>query len=179
MSSILRPVNVAALAPFFNVSDIESDPVISTTYLGTPVYSNLTFLDNPQSTVVGDVVFETAIITVNRPKNIVATQIQGRDGDVNEYINAGDYQISVQGRIVSQEQLKAPEDAVVAFREMMNIAGSLEVASFFLEMFDIHTVVVLNYGVSEIIGSRNQYEFFIEMKSENPIELQINAGSQV
>ena len=38
-----------------------------------------------------------AVIEISNTRNIVKTEIQGRDGTVKEFINNGDYQISIKG----------------------------------------------------------------------------------
>ena len=40
-------------------------------------------------------VMNDAVVAVSRAKNIVTTQLVGRDGTVKEYINAGDYQLNI------------------------------------------------------------------------------------
>ena len=177
--SILRPVNFGALSTFFSVEDIQQDQIVATTYLGTPVYSNLIFEANPDTPENEAITLNSVIMAVSKTKNIVQTAIQGRVGTVKEYISEGDYSIGVRGKIVGEDQLIAPEDQIVALKNVLNLASTLEVSSFFLQYFDIATVVVEDYQIAEVPGSRNEFDLFIQMISDTPIELQINANTPI
>lgn len=177
--SIYRPVNFAALPSFFSFEDIPEDQIISTSYLGTPIYSNLIFEANPDTPENEPFVMNSVVMAISKTKSIVQTAIQGRPGTVKEYINEGDFSIGVRGKIVSENQLVAPEAEVIALKNLLNLPSTLEVSSFFLQYFDIVTVVVQDYQIAEVPGSRNEFDFFLNMISDTPIELQLNANTPI
>lgn len=168
------------------VPDIPDFP-IGITYLGTPVYSSLIFntakiVDDPSTEIIEAQVIpllnlETVLFKVSKRKNIVLTEVQNRVGTVKEYISDADYEISVSGAIVDPIGLSAPTNAAILLDRHLSLGQPLEVASSFLNTFEINTVVVLDYNINEIAGMRNQYDFNIKMISDTPIELEVKNES--
>ena len=76
--------------------------------LGNPVYSNLVFDAKKYTWGDNELDFEgitinTVLFTINQQKNIVKTQVQGRNTTVKEYIADGDFSITAVGQIISPE----------------------------------------------------------------------------
>ncbi|HRO76860.1 MAG TPA: DUF6046 domain-containing protein, partial [Crocinitomicaceae bacterium] len=67
---------------------------------GLPLWQPLTFLGKPGQV---DLLLENAVLELNRTKNIVTTVVQGRDTSVDEFINNGDWQISVSGILATKK----------------------------------------------------------------------------
>lgn len=150
----------------------ESDAPIATSYLGTPVYSNLIIagVKNTRG-ATQDLVFDTVMIEVNQEKNIVRTPIQGRKGTVKEYISMGDYNVTINGMIVSEFSNVLPKDQIENLRELLELPESLEVSSEFLQLFSIHNIVVLGFEIGQMMGYRNQVPFQIRAIDDEPIEV--------
>lgn len=161
--------NITRFLP--NLPGEQADDPIGTTYLGTPVYSNLIFEANSDTPENRALVLDTVLMEVDIIKNVVMTQIPGRDGTVKEYINRGDYEILIQGVIVSPYARVFPKDEVTALRNLLDLPTSLSVSSSFLQIFSVHNIVVLHAKVAEKMGSRNEVPFFINAVSDEPIEL--------
>lgn len=174
-----------ALIPFI-IGD-ESDEVLATSYLGTPFFSTLIFdetkiLDDPdvkaeEAETIDRLELGTVLMTINKSKNIVKTEVQGRVGTVKEYISDGDYTIRVQGQLTTPSRSKAPVELATQLNRFLSLGQSLEVAGKFLEIFDIETIVIISYSIAEKEGTRNEYDFSINMESEEPIELTIGNES--
>lgn len=193
----LPPFNFSDRAPeivnrliprYGNIQPEQSDEPIGYSYLGTPVYSNLEFLrvsgtsldnslnvgaQNGNSETILRI--DTVLITVHQSKYIVKTAVQGRDGTVKEYISMGDYEINIQGIIVSQFPNVYPKDDVRLLIELLELPKSIPVASGFLTLFDVHEIVIDDYDISEKMGSRSEVLFNILASSDKPLELKINA----
>lgn len=158
-------------------------------YLGTPVWSPLEFLDvtgtsrdnslTPASGP-GNVMLriDTVLMTINQPKNIVKTPIAGRNGTVKEYISMGDFALDIRGAIVSQYPLVYPKEDVSLFIELMNLPKQLPVASDFLNLFGIEAIVVESYSIAEKLGSRNEVPFEIQAVSDLAEEIILNPNSE-
>lgn len=149
--------------------------------LGNPVYSNLEFEPAVYSWKDNEFDFEgivinTVLFTVNQTKNIVKTEIQGRRGTVKEYISDGDFQITVNGSIVSSEPKVYPREAVNRLKNLLEVPLPIQITSEFLNIFDISSVVVESYSFPQTRGVRNVQPFTIQLVSDEPLELQINAG---
>lgn len=153
----------------------ESDEVIATSYLGTPVYSNLIFEANANTPENTDIRIDTVVMTVTQLRNIVKTPIQGRDGTVKEYINNGDYQIECNGLIVSPQANVFPRNDIEALNNLMTLNSSIVVSSSFLNLFNISDVVVEEFSFAEQEGYRNQCAFTFRLISDDPIEIKVNA----
>lgn len=161
--------NIARFLP--EIAGDPSDAPISTTYLGTPVYSNLIFEADPDTPENASLTIDTVLMEVDIIKNVVMTPISGRKGTVKEYISLGDYEILIQGAIVSPYPNVFPKDDVTALRNLLELPKALAIASGFLQIFSVHNIVVLHAKISEKMGSRNEVPFFINAVSDEPIEL--------
>ncbi len=163
------------------------DPVDTydmTSYLGTPVWSNLIFsadgVDVGQPTTLDpdngkkDLRIDTILFEVELPKLIVRTEIVGRNGTIKEYISDGDYQIMAKGLIVSPYPNQFPADDFDLLIKYVNVNTQISVISQFLDRFGITSVVIMRGRYFEIMGYRNQVGFELEMVSDRPIEFQLN-----
>lgn len=167
------PFNYSALAKNFlpPVLPDPSDPEIATTYLGTPVYSNLVFLADPDTRENKDLVFNSVLLTVDQEPLIAETVITGRRGRVREYINLDDYGIFIEGVINSPYPLVFPKEELTAFKNLIELPKALEVASSYLQIFSIHSIVVKRVRFAEMAGTRNQVAFQMFASSDEPIDL--------
>lgn len=163
--------------PFVPTSTDKNSP-IKTSYLGTAVFSNLEIKPFNYETLAGErieikkgIIVDTVLFSVSQSKNIVTTPIQGRDGTVKEYISMGDYDISIEGKIVSQNN-DFPEDDVNELIQILNAPVAIKIISEFLAFFGIHESVVENYDFPQMEGFRNEQSFSISLLSDTPVELQ-------
>ena len=114
---------------------------------------------------------DTVLFQIQRTKNIIKTAIQGKNGTVKEYTSDGDYQISIDGSIVSENPNKYPADDVKKLIKLMSIPESIGVTSEFLSYFGITDVVVESYSIAQNVGFLNVQPFSIKLLSDTPIEL--------
>jgi hypothetical protein len=152
-----------------------SDTIIAQSILGTPVYSNLVFNADPDTPENTNIELNDVLLNVNQPRNIIVTPIAGRNGTVKEYISDGDYVISVRGVIVSQYKDVYPVEQITALKNLFVLKKAIAVSSLFLLNFEITEVVVQEWNINEIQGSRNMAELDMTMLSDTPIEIQVNA----
>jgi len=171
---ILPAAKAAAIKLFLPVVEDGSDPIISKSFLGTPVFSNLIFNASEDTPENEDLIIDTIILTVNQVKNIIKTPINNRPGTVKEYISDGDFQIDARGIIVSRENLVIPKEDVTALVNLMKVSKQLDVASNFLQLFSISSIVITDYRIAEKTGSRNEIPFKFTALSDEPIELQLD-----
>tara|TARA_R110000822_G_scaffold51872_15_gene134747 strand:+ start:542 stop:1204 length:663 start_codon:yes stop_codon:yes gene_type:complete len=183
--TILKGVASGAVRSFiFDPLNDDFDKSDQTSYLGTAVFSNLIFEPDPVLNSTGtftdidgiDQTFEglridTVLFQIQRTKNIIKTAIQGKNGTVKEYTSDGDYQISIDGSIVSENPNKYPADDVKKLIKLMSIPESIGVTSEFLSYFGITDVVVESYSIAQNVGFLNVQPFSIKLLSDTPIEL--------
>jgi hypothetical protein len=139
---------------------------ISASQFGTPVFSNM---------ILDSLVVNEVILNISNRKNLVMTDIAGRNGTVKEYINRGDYQISARGLLVADFGNFYPERQVKNFRRICELESEVIIASAFLNHFNITTVVITHSWIGENEGIRNAVPFSLEMVSETPIQIKLNA----
>ena len=166
-----------------------NDPQI-TSYLGTPVFSNIIFIPGSYKDKKGQTVnsgeilkndeknenfkIDTVLFDVSQQKQIIKTNIQGLSGTVKEYISKGDYQISIRGAVVSPSSLRYPEEEVAQLKEYLEAEAAIGVASRFLDdVFNIQTIVIESFSFPQVEGLQNVQLFEISAVSDDPIELTV------
>ena len=178
----LPPYNVNGVSPERQGSDFtinqnfSEDKPVSFSSLGTPVFSNLQFLADEYTDSYGKVTsfqtitFDAVIMTVNQQKNIVTTQIQGRDGTVKEEIGMGDYTITING-IITGKNGHYPIDEVREFKKMLNANKALSVVSVYLQNLDVTNVVIKDYEFAQETGGYSYQRFSINALSDSLQEI--------
>jgi hypothetical protein len=171
-------LNVAKdFIPYPINKETNADAPIGLSQLGTPVFADLTFLGDTYTDTVNEVTktvtfkdlkFEAVIMTVNQSKNIVTTQIQGRNGTVKEYIGMGDYGIIINGIITTKNgNGHYPIDEVRDLKLMLNANKPIKVASTYLQNLDIKTIVIKDYEFAQETGGYSYQKFSITAMSDN------------
>lgn len=155
-------------------------------YFGQPVFDAIYFpgfkYTDPQTGKEiqnGEVIIDTALFEINIPKNIVKTQIQGRNGTIKEYINDDDAQIKITGMLVGKESNVPPRKLIHDVNELRKAPVTLEVASNFLNYFEIYSLVVESTEFAQIEGTRNAVLFTLNCTSDVPYEIQYNKNQVI
>lgn len=164
----------------FKIPTREIEEAVDVSELGTPIYDYLHLREGSYTTLDGEtvsydgIILETVILEVNKPKNIIKTPIQGRNGTVKEYISDGDYVINVRGVITTKENV-FPLEKVRVFRKIMDVPQQISVTSQFLnEVFGIDDIVIDGSPtISQIEGSRNQVEFSFQALSDEALDIEV------
>lgn len=132
-----------------------------------------------------DFTFNECLVTLNLPKNIVTTALQGRNGTVKEYIADDDYQITLDAAIdsyvgneTSEERFAYPKAKVAELIRLLRLPVELIITSEFLSMFDINTVVVKDFGLSQETHM-NRQQLQIQMLSDEPYEIKLKNNKDV
>ena len=169
---ILDKINIYQGLPQGN----SSDEALRMSALGTPVYSDLTLEGGTytneagQEFNFGSIYFDTVIMIVDQQKRIIKTSVQGRDGDVKEYIGMGDYTVTINA-ILAFDNGRYDRDAVAEVKKMLTAPVSIKCISWFLQLWDIDEIVIEGYGVPQQAGQYSMQPFSINAVSNKPIEL--------
>lgn len=145
--------------------------------LGTPVLSNLiiesvTYTgDDGRERTTPRLQFDTILLTVSQSKNIVKTAIQGVPGTVKEYISLGDFEVTIQG-IITAENGIYPRAEVSDLQAVLLAPVALPVSSWYLQLWDIDSLVVEKYTVPQEAGGYSSQAFSIDCTSDAPVELE-------
>ncbi|HTF18157.1 MAG TPA: DUF6046 domain-containing protein [Chryseolinea sp.] len=166
-------------------STYEPDQAIATSYLGTPIYSNLQLKNGQyQDPVTGQIIkysglrVDSALFEVSGDKNIVETEVQGRDGTIKELISNRDYRVQISGLLISNLINVAPVEEKNVLIRLTNAKTSLEVSSF-LNDFGIYNIVVNSYSISEVQGKRGLVQFSLSCVSDQPYDLEISEENNI
>lgn len=146
--------------------------------LGTPIFADV-ILSNTKRvdyTLAPEQQTESVhllwcLCEVNQTKNIVKTKVQGRDGDVKEYISDGDYMVTLRGAFSNTFMQSYPKEMVKRLIKMCKIKSALKVTSEYLLMFDIYELVVEDYKFSQEEGKQNIQKFELSCSSDSPLIL--------
>lgn len=106
------------------------------------------------------VTLNDAVAAASREQRIVSTAMVGRDGTVKEYINAGDWAVSIvaglqstSGGAIADEW---PGDELRAVRKLLEAKETLRVHSEFLDALNIGRLVVRGYSVRQMTEGNYQ-----------------------
>lgn len=131
-------------------------------WLGRYVYCPIRF----RSSKGKELVFEDAIATITKQKNIVSTPIIGLNGSVKEYISEGDYDINIIINVYARDKFDIyPEDEIRALSNMLSLNENIEVQSSFFDIFDINKIVIKSFNLSQMTAF-NYQQFNISALSD-------------
>lgn len=154
-------------------SDAEFERPIGLSPLGTPIFDDVTFPAGNYLTLEGVEVSyrELRLISVRyvvqQAKNIVRTQISGRNGTVKEYNATGDYIIKGQANL-SELTPTFPREQLQNFVEIVKVPQMVPIVSKILNtFFEIDDVVLSDFNVDPGNGSGNVFiNFTLESDRE-------------
>lgn len=142
-----------------NLSQFNNDPVYDYMQLSATIDGNVVkFIDGH------------AIVQISRRKNIIMTQVQGRDLTRKEYISAGDYEISVAGKIVSPYPDVYPIEEVMNLRKLLEHNDLINCVSPLLNIFEVPSILITSYNIPQKQGYSNVQEYSFNAVFEKSVE---------
>jgi hypothetical protein len=115
----------------------------------------------------GGILIEGCIIDVTQTKNIVTANIIDFNGTVKEFINNGDFAITIRGYLSSDYPDVYPKDQVAILEQYLMAPVSLSIISKFLnDIFLINEIVVTSFNLFQQQGLRNIQYFEINALSD-------------
>jgi hypothetical protein len=157
---------------------------VATSYLDTPVFSNLVFPSFTYYTLEGlrvdteEVTFNTVLFNVRKFKNVVKKKIAGSDGAVRIYVNEGDFMITIRGIMdlsaIERDIIRAkknlsvyPLDVVIALDQILGSTIPIPVESDFLNTgFNIQSIVPSTAEIPQEEGKLTTQIFTINAESD-------------
>lgn len=137
---------------------------------GLPIYMPLIF--ESTENIKTELVLESAIVSVNRAKNIVITEVQGRDSTIKEFINNGDFQISVTGLLCNSDA-KFPKAKIKSFHRFLEAKQSIAIVHDVLNALGIYEFVITDYDLPNT-PMYNAQAYSFNAISETSLELRIS-----
>jgi hypothetical protein len=142
--------------------------------LGTPILEQVTFWEGDRSyTLPG-----WPLIEISASKNIVTTQVHGMNGTVKEYINIGDYQVTISGAVISDDTQLYPEEEVQELHRQFLRNESIRVTSTVFQLLNIDNLVIKDLSLPKVEGIYHWQPFTLTCLSDRPVELEIREIQQ-
>lgn len=111
------------------------------------------------------------------PKKIVETDIIGRDGNVEELMGLGDWQLIIRGFVINHYLGFYPEKQVKELKDLVALKDTtLGVESTFLNLLDIYYISLHEIKFPAAVGYDNVQPFEITAKSRIPFTLNPTNG---
>ncbi|PTD14371.1 DUF6046 domain-containing protein [Flavobacterium columnare] len=121
-----------------------------------------------------DFEFIECVISINQERNINAIPMQGFDGTAKNFVNDGDYVITVNTGVNNYKEgddteanFEYPLKKMKALVQYLKVPDTIEVQSDFLEIFKIKYAVVKSYNLVQETHS-NRQGITITMLSDEP-----------
>lgn len=121
---------------------------------------------------------DSAIVSVNQPKNIVMTNINGKNGTRKEFFSNGDYEIKIEGEICSDHPDIYPMTEVAILRDIINSPEPITVICPHLLIFGISTLVITGADFPQNEGYYNTQKFSISAVSHQPVDIYIELSAK-
>lgn len=137
-------------------------------FAGLPIFQPLVLKHSDAD----DLVLESAVVSYQRQRNIVQTVVQGRDSAVKEFINNGDWSISVSG-LICKRGYDYPIDDVVDFNRYMELKSTIEVTHEVLNALGVYEIVVTDYSLAAT-SMVNCQPYSFNAVQDTPITLKLN-----
>lgn len=188
---ILKGAGLAALKPkFFNIDYVkaareEGTYELSPRYgydkkggmFGLPIWDTVTLVspaytdDNGSPIPSQRMTLDLALIEVSNDRNIVKTQVAGRNGTVKEYMSDGDNGVTIRGSLVSDTANLPPIELLEAFQFITSVPVTLTVESNFLEYMRVFDLVIDKPILRQRLGARNIIDYELHCSSDLPFEI--------
>lgn len=137
-------------------------------------FESVTYTDQASNTIITpQLELSQILVSVTFPRNIIKTQIQGRNGTVKEYIGEGDASISFRG-VLTAKNGSSPKDQINTLKQIMDAPVAIPVSSAYLQNLDIYSVVFEDRTLEQEEGGYSYQSFTINAVSDVPQELEIS-----
>lgn len=113
----------------------------------------------------------TAIVNVDSQKNLVITQVQGRDYSRKELVSNGDINISVNGYITSLYPDVYPAEEVKKLRQILRYKGVVEVNNIILGEWDIDKIIIKDFSFPQEEGGKAVQRYSFTAVAVQPVRL--------
>jgi hypothetical protein len=110
----------------------------------------------------------TALINLSSDKNLILTQVSGRDYSRKELVSNGDLNFSVSGHIVSNIPDIYPNEEVQKLRQILQYKGIVDVNNEFLDQWGIKKIVIKSFSFPSSEGKKAIQDYSFEAVGIQP-----------
>lgn len=148
----------------------------ATSQLGTPIIDVVKILSGTipaTNEAYNEFVLKYCQVSLQKSKDIVETKVQGAKGTVKEYISEGDWNITIQGFLLTDiNVVDFPETETRELSQLLALPATLEVESRVLNTHEIHNLVIYDYNFPTFGERLGIQPYEIRAKSDEVVELE-------
>jgi hypothetical protein len=114
------------------------------------IYSNNPAIEDEPNNFKTDIIFFidiVASVTVQSSKNLILTQVQGRDFTRKELVSGGDLTFSVSGKITGDSPGVYPANDVRKFIQIAQYGGVIQVNHYLFKQFNVKQIIIKDYSL--------------------------------
>lgn len=116
------------------------------------------------------------VVSFERAKRVILTEIAGRDGAVSEFVGFTDWKMTIRGVMVNEQNPSdIPEQGIRDLRDLSEVTVALPMLCDMCDWLGIYEVVIDSLVLHDIEASAVQ-PFTINLHSDNPFEFKIKKG---
>lgn len=116
-------------------------------------------------------------VSTSSTKNIVLTQVQGRDYTRKELVSGGDLQFTINGNIVSDEIGVYPSEGVKKFVKIMQYNGILNVNFMVFSQLEVKRIIIKDWSLDQQEYKNVQPYSFSCVAVESDDEIKISSDT--
>jgi hypothetical protein len=196
--SYINKLEAIKILGYDAIEVVDADDVTEYSAYGTPIFMPIHLGDSSKSNgliewnarAVNQLKLLCCVVDISQTRNIVKTEIQGRDGTVKEFISNGDYQINIKG-ILSNDvytpnrtkptkgNRKYPIDAVAHLNEICKAPTAIPIEHRLLYELGIYDIVIESFSFPATPGRTNIQTFELNCISDRTFLLEENENQKV
>lgn len=146
-------------------------------FLGTEIWLPVKFTGLDAAVFgVSELLLPYSVIKITSTKTIVSTPLSERRGTVKEYFSAEDYQISIKGFVIDEEQRIWPEKELTVLKQLDDLDTAVQLDNALTNIFlDKDTrVVITKLDLPEVEGGRKHVRpFSMSLMSDSIFTLDV------
>lgn len=160
----------------FNVPTVpEWKPGLRTSVLGTPIYMPVKICLPGEDITRNDDLFwlpNEPLLEFNGGAEIVQEPKAGGNGSFKEFMGLNDYEITIRGVAVNEEDIdEYPEKDVARIRQLCESGQPLEARSPLLRLFGISMIAIKSWRFPAAEGLYSAQAYELQCLSDEPVEL--------
>lgn len=187
---ILGAFGLGLLKPkFYKSSDADTfndklRPTNNKGVLGLPVFGGIVFKTTSyknkynETITLQDLFIDCCLIEVGIQRNIIKTDIQGRDSSVKQFISNGDHSIVIRGILAGNGQQVYPDFEMRKLTAICKSEVSVDITCPFLQdYFKVNSLVVTYASFPQKEGNITIQPFELQCLSDEPFELKLKSDA--
>jgi hypothetical protein len=134
-----------------------------------------------QETLMGTVLFmpcrldgwqlpNEPMISISGSNNVIKTSIDG-EGTFKEFYSKGDWEITIKGIAINEEDDNYPEEQVRRLRALIDKRRNIKIVNALATIFGIEKLVIEKYGFPPIEGAPSMQPYEFSCVSDRDFEL--------